>query len=88
MANYGAPYGGGAGQPYRDPRFHDPRAQQPSSYFPQTASPQPGYQQTASPQPPQYAGQHAVQSDNQQHDAMNGLVGQMGGLDVSGVPAR
>ncbi|KAK5226533.1 COPII coat Sec23p-Sfb3p heterodimer component [Exophiala xenobiotica] len=88
MANYGAPYGGGAGQPYQDQRFHDPRAQQPSSYFPQAASPQPGYQQIANPQQPQYAGQYAGPSDNQQHDAMNGLAGQMGGLDVSGVPAR
>ncbi|KIW16593.1 hypothetical protein PV08_03781 [Exophiala spinifera] len=90
MANYGSPYGSGAGQPYQDPRFHDPRAQQPSPSFPPSVSPQPGHQQQygvpASQQQP-YAGQFGGQA-LQQQDSVNSLAGQFGGLDVSGVPAR
>ncbi|KIV76859.1 hypothetical protein PV11_08713 [Exophiala sideris] len=95
MANYGAPYAGGPGQPYQDPRFNDPRAQQYSPNIPPSVSQQPGYQQQgtmpmqqmyAHPQQA-YSGQIPAQMPPQQ-DAMNGLSAQMGGLDVSGAPVR
>lgn len=89
MANYGSPYGSGTGQPYQDPRFHDPSAQQPSPNFPPSVSPQPGYQQYGVPAPQQhsYSGQVGGQT-LQQQDGVNGLASQFGGLDVSGAPAR
>ncbi|KAI1623302.1 hypothetical protein EDD37DRAFT_667058 [Exophiala viscosa] len=95
MANYGGPYAGGPGQPYQDPRFSDPRTQQYSPNIPPSVTPQPGYQQPgtmpmqqmyAHPQQA-YSGQLSAQMPPQQ-DAMNGLSAQMGGLDVSGAPAR
>lgn len=89
MANYGSPYGSGTGQPYQDPRFQDPRAQQHPPNLPPSVSPQPGYQQYGVPAPQQqpYPGQFGGQN-LQQQDSVNGLAGQFGGLDVSGVPAR
>ncbi|EXJ62307.1 hypothetical protein A1O7_02741 [Cladophialophora yegresii CBS 114405] len=89
MADYGSHYGASTGQPpHMKP---DPRAQQ---YPPGS---QPGYQQYgADPNAPQvyanmqqapYPGPGPTQIP-QQHDAMNGLAAQLGGLDVSAAPVR
>ncbi|OCT50362.1 hypothetical protein CLCR_06614 [Cladophialophora carrionii] len=89
MAEYGSHYGAGTGQP---PHLNpDPRAQQ----FPPGS--QPGYQQYgADPNAPQvyanmqqtpYPGPGPAQIP-QQHDTMNGLAAQMGGLDVAAAPVR
>lgn len=100
MADYRTPYGSGASQPYQfnqDPRYNDPRAQTNAPPFPPSVSPQPGYQfpltnpntQQAHPSSQQlaYSGQVPGHVPVQQ-DAVNGLATQLGGLDMSGVPAR
>src|ERR1700753_354019 len=90
MAAYGS---SGTAQPYQmgqDPRQTDPRAPPYPSTFPPSVSPQPAY--------PQYGTDlNAAQMSHQgqapghlpqQHDAMNGLAAQMGGMDVSAAPVR
>ncbi|EXJ92729.1 hypothetical protein A1O3_01281 [Capronia epimyces CBS 606.96] len=100
MASYGAPYGGGTGQPYQanhDPASNDPRSQPNALHFPPSISPQPGYQLPgtnpgaqqayATSQQLPYSGQVPGYAPVQQ-DAMNGLAAQMGGLEMSAAPAR
>ncbi|RVX69792.1 hypothetical protein B0A52_06437 [Exophiala mesophila] len=94
MANYGAYYGGGAGQPLQpnqDPRYFNSQPQQPSPSFPQPSIPQPGFQQLDNQYyaQQQYANQQPQQP--QQYagpDPTNGLATQLGGMDIGNTSVR
>lgn len=99
MANYGAHYGNGPGQPYpvnQDPQYVDPRAQTNPPSFAPSVAPQPGYQQHdpsnpgqiyANPQQNLYSTQ-ALGDGPLIQDAMNGNAAQLAALDLSAAPAR
>ena len=99
MADYGAYYASGAGLYPQQGQHIDPRSQQnAASLRPPVAPQQVGYQQSggqpqnsqayANLQPQAYGGQNPAQY--QQHDAVNGLTSQMGGLGIADhpMPAR